>query len=779
MTPDADTMLDRYRRAEAWLPWNMRKLIRNAVLEPYWIDADRFWWKRETEAGWVYEVTDARTLATQPAFDHTALAAALAHTGHGDVTAARLPLQWIKPGEGATDLATAQGRYRFDGATLTRLADPAWHDGELPSPDRRFAAFRRGDDLWLRNLANGSEQQLTHDGEHRFGYATSPGSTLEAVTQARSGRVPLPVVLWSPDSKRLVTHRLDERRVREVQLLEAAPKDGDAIARLHAWPMAAAGDAELPLATLIVFDAETGARTDIAHSAQILTRDSPIERGTVWWNASGETVFFLDVARADIHFDVVRVDVTTGAASVLWREQGSTYVEANIGWNEPVFFPIANGERFVLLSERDGWAHLHLHDGRSGAPLQQLTSGNWVVRNVLRIDEAAGRIVFSAGGVEPGADPYLEMVYSVGLDGADLRRVTPDAHEHVLHTPLPQRYLTWGGYPDFDAPRPQSLSPTAAWLAVSHGLLDRTTQTSIVDLRSGTARRLFEAETAALEDSGWRFPIPVQLKAADGETDIYGAVFLPTHYDPAKTYPVLDAIYPGPQTIRTPKIALHSGIWAMSAVAGNASLAELGFIVVVIDGVGGPWRSKAFHDVSYKRLQRAGGLEDHIAGIRQLAETYAIDLERIGMFGFSGGGTATARALLEFPDVFKAGVAAAGSHDLRGYFPYWGEKYQGPYDPETFEVARNGALAANLKGKLLLIAGELDDNCHPAMTLQLADALTRANKDFDLLILTGHNHLTAGGSGYYIRRIWDYFVRHLQGATPPAGYRLKGPFDAL
>lgn len=774
-----DDMEARYRRAEAWLPWNMRRLFRNAVLDPFWIDGERFWWKRETEAGWTYEIVNASTLERDAAFDHAALAAALAAEGHEIAAPDRLALSWIRPFADGVDVATGRGRFRFEGGRLTRLADPSWRDGELPSPDRRFCAFRRGDDLWLRDCIGGTERPLTNDGANLFGYATSPGSTLEAVTQRRSGRVPLPVVLWSPDSRRLVTHRLDERRVRQVHLLESAPRNGEAIAKLHSWPMAAAGDEELPAAVLIVFDAETGTRTELPHRPQLLTRDSPIERGVVWWNASGDTIFFLDIARADKSFDVVRVDAATGESKILWTERSDTYVEANVGWCEPILFPLADGERFVLLSERDGHAHLYLHDGHTGAPLLALTAGDWVVRNILRVDEASGVVVFSASGRAAEADPYLEMVFRVGLNGAGLTKVTPDADEHVLHTRLPQRYLTWGGYPDFDAPRPESLSPGGRWLAVSHGRLDRITRTSVIDVKTRRSRLLFETDAAALEASGWRWPIPVKLKAADGETDIYGAVFLPTDYDPAKRYPVIDAIYPGPQTIRTPKIALHSGIWAMSAVAGSASLAELGFIVVVIDGVGGPWRSKAFHDMSYRRLQRAGGLEDHIAGIRQLAERFAIDLDRIGMFGFSGGGTATARALLEFPDIFKVGVAAAGSHDLRGYFPYWGEKYQGPYDPGAFEAARNGALAGNLQGKLMLVAGELDDNCHPAMTMQLADALMRANKDFDLLILTGHNHLTAGGSGYYIRRLWDYFVRHLAGGEPPRGYHVKGPLDSV
>ena len=241
-----ESMRRRYERAEAFLPWNFRGLIRNAAIEPFWIDERRFWRKHETPFGWRYEIVDAETAERAPAFDHEALAAALTRAGE-QADADRLALDWIAPGEDGLVFALRAARFRFDGDALTALGGPVWRDAELPSPDRRTGAFRRGDDLWLRDIESGEERRLTDDGAPLHGYAASPGSTLEAVTQRRSGRQPLPVVAWSPDSRFLATHRLDERRVRQMHMVEAAPRDGSAVPRLHSWPMAAAGDAELPL----------------------------------------------------------------------------------------------------------------------------------------------------------------------------------------------------------------------------------------------------------------------------------------------------------------------------------------------------------------------------------------------------------------------------------------------------------------------------------------------------------------------------------------------------
>ncbi len=772
-------ILERFNRAVGWLPWNFTKLFRNAGIDPLWIDEERFWCRRDTESGFEFVVVEAKSGTATRVFDHQQMASALKATGHSDVDADHLPIRWLKISGGTVAIATENGRWIWNSTTSTLApAKAAAHrDGEFPSPDRNWAAFSRDGNLWLRDLRSGAERALTTDAVSHHAYAASPGSNLETVTQRRSGRVPLPVVSWSPDSSRLITFRLDERKVRDVYMLDSAPPSGDAYPLLHHFKCSAPGDENLATAALIIFDIESGRRIDVDHPPLLITRDSPVERSCVWWTRSSKVAFFVNVERADKSFTIYCLDPATGRTRKLWKEESETYVEANVGWREPIGRPVADGRFLLLMSERDGWMHLHLHDGETGEPIRQLTSGEWVVRSFLGLNEDEEVLYFTASGREPNRDPYFEHVYRVKLDGTDLRLITPEPHEHRVLTPMPPRFLTWGGYPDFDAPASNSLSPGGRYLVCAHGTIDSAPETTIYDTCSLEARVFLRAETSRLERAGFRWPVPVKLKAADGETDIYGAVFLPSDYDPTRKYPVLDAIYPGPQSIRTPKLSLAPGPWAMGNFAGAVALAELGFIVVTIDGVGGPYRSKAFHNVSFKRMQRAGGLEDHIAGIRQLSDRFSIDLERVGIFGFSGGGTATVRALFEFPEFFKAGVAGAGSHDLRGYTSYWGEKYQGSFDAERFDLARNGKLASNFKGKLLLVAGELDDNCHPAMTMQIAYELIRANKDFELLIMPRHNHLTIGGTGYYTQRIMNFFVRHLLDIEPPNDFTIKGPTD--
>jgi dipeptidyl aminopeptidase/acylaminoacyl peptidase len=279
---------------------------------------------------------------------------------------------------------------------------------------------------------------------------------------------------------------------------------------------------------------------------------------------------------------------------------------------------------------------------------------------------------------------------------------------------------------------------------------------------------LEHADLSALVATGWRYPERFSAKAADGITDIYGLIFRPSRFDPAKQYPVLDDIYPGPQTIRTPKAFSAFGVQ-------SSSMAELGFIVVLVDGRGTPYRSKAFHDLSYGNLDQAGGLDDHIAAFRQLAQKYpSLDLNRVGIFGHSGGGFASTRAILAYPDFYKVAVSSAGNHDQRGYLALWGELYEGYPVTDAWVAQANVGLADRLKGKLLLMTGDMDDNVHPALTMQLVDALVKANKDFDLIVLPNRNHGSAGDP-YFIRRRWDYFVKYLLGVEPPANYRVKGP----
>jgi dipeptidyl aminopeptidase/acylaminoacyl peptidase len=372
---------------------------------------------------------------------------------------------------------------------------------------------------------------------------------------------------------------------------------------------------------------------------------------------------------------------------------------------------------------------------------------------------------FSATGREPGRNPYLHHLYRVSLDGGTPELLTPEDADHDV-----------------------SFSLGGGWFVDTFSRLDLPPVSALRAADGALVRVLETADITDLLATGWRKPEPIRTLARDGRTEIYGALFVPSTFDTERHYPVLDDVYPGPHNIRTPVRfplpATASGTWQAQA------LAELGFIVVMLDGLGTAYRSKAFHDVGWgPGFGEAGGLPDHVHALRALAgERPYLDLERVGVYGHSGGGFAAARAMLLFPEFYRVGVASSGNHDQRGYHPQWGERYLGADITRYYAEAANSSLADRLAGALLLIHGELDDDVHPAMTLQLVDALIRANRDFDLLLVPNANHdfqdptltidLPRGASvaeRYVLRRRWDYFVRHLLGATPPANYLISGP----
>ena len=386
------------------------------------------------------------------------------------------------------------------------------------------------------------------------------------------------------------------------------------------------------------------------------------------------------------------------------------------------------------------------------------------MRDTPRVDAERGWVYFTAGGREEGRDPYFRHLYRCTLDGADLTLLTPEDADHTV-----------------------TFSPSGAYFVDTYSRVDLP-PVSVLRRADGTLiDTLEEADISALTEMGWRAPERFTVKARDGVTDLYGCIFRPTNFDPSRTYPVLDSIYPGPQTIHTPK-AFGGGDTGGRNFWQDQALAELGFIVVTIDGMGTPYRSKAFVDVAYgAHFGEAGGLEDHIVGLRQLAaRDPSLDLSRVGIYGHSGGGFASAHALLSFPDFYKVAVSSAGNHNQMGYLAGWGERYIGMPEGDNYAGQVNATLAGNLRGKLLLVHGEMDDNVHPSLTMQLADALIAANKDFDLLIIPFTNHaffdlrwgleaadrFVSLSHPYFVRKRWDYFVTHLLGATPPPGYAI-------
>ena len=740
----AQTAAADYARAEQFVGSSLNKLAFKLRAEPHFIgNSSRFWYRLDTRGGHEFVLIDAQRNTRAPAFDHARLASALTRATGRQSTATALALDDIEfaaNGRAITVRLGAQrwscdlASYQCNGATPPPAAD------ELASPDGRWVAFLRGHNLFVRAVATREELQLTSDGEANFDYASHAGAGLSFVTDQIEHAPALPLALWSPDSKRLLTHRLDQRKVREMYLLQSAPPGGALQPVLWSYRYPFPGDPAVPTVQMNIFDIESHSRAAFSGDPQLVLFDTPLELGAFRWSDDSSKVYFLAAERGlkSVRFGVA--DARTGAVRPILEERGATYVQTNAA-NVRV---IGDGAETLSYSERDGWAHLYLHDTATVALKQQITHGAWRVEEVLWVDAKARRVYFTARGRESGRDPYFLHLYRVRLDGSHLELLTPE-----------------------DADHEPSFAPDGSCFVDHYSRVDLP---PVSVLRAADGRLIRTLETADIEPLtaiGWKPPERFSAKAADGITDLYGVIYRPSHFDASKSYPVVDSIYPGPQSMRTPKDFLTQG-------RGEAeSLAELGFIVVTVDGRGTPYRSKAFHDVSYGHINQAGQLDDHIAVLRQLASRYPyIDLQRVGITGHSQGGYAAARALLAYPDFFKVGVASAGVHDMGGYNADMGEIYQGMPDGSNYQHMGNSELAANLKGKLLLIYGDMDDNVPPALTIQLVDALIKANKDFDLLLLPNGNHMKTFTDPYITRRRWDFLTRHLLGVEPPAGYAI-------
>lgn len=780
-----------YQCAEQFLPWNCRKLVFNREIRPYWIgDTDRFWYRSKTHEGKTFFAVDAATGRRELAFDHEKLAAALSSATDEAVKANDLPFNYFEFTDDG-DAIRFETRdklhtYHLGNGNLEAADKLEASASELVSPDGRWAAFVRDHNLLVRDLSAGSEIALTEDGVMHYAYAKSPDSNTYAVTLRLmlKGRPPLPVAVWSPDSRKLLTLRLDERRVKELQLLQSVPPDGAARPALHEYRYAMPGDEHVPLAELVVIDIETRERVAAQHAPLFSTYTSPVEAQLAWWSEDATRVYFVATERAEDACRLCEMDAMTGAVREILEERNDTFIDLNLAMgSRPNVRVIGGGNEIIWFSERDGWAHLYLHDGETGALKKQITSGAFAVRDIVFVDEAARRVFFTACGREQGRDPYYRHLYRVNLDGSDLQLLTPEDADHQVSAPpandLALRVQTLMAGSDS---RPfTAFSPSGRYFVDTYSRVDWAPVSVLRSSDGELVCTLEESDVGPLLERGWRWPEPFSVKARDGETDIHGAIFLPSILDRERKYPVIDSIYPGPQSIRTPKNSFAADPGPFDAYCQAQALAELGFVVVTIDGMGTPFRSKAFHDASYGKLDEAGGLDDHIAGLRQLAERRPyMDLDRVGIFGHSGGGFASTRAILAYPGFYKVAVSSAGNHDQRGYTATWGERYLGlPSDAgdcgDGYSEQINARLAKNLEGKLLLACGDMDDNVHPALTLQVADALIKANKDFDLLVLPNRNHAFARGDGYFARRLWDYFVRHLMGAEPPSGYEIQVP----
>lgn len=777
-----------YRRAERYINWNARDYIVNAEIQHHWIGReDRLWYLRtnvnhEKE----FVVVDARTGETKAAFDHRIIADGLSKATHAPVRSGALPFRTF---QFAHDMKAIE--FQIDDkpftcqlrvATCTADARDNARKDETPSSNGRWAVSRRAHNLWIRSLAGQGEFAMTTDGVEHFEYAGEPGSNLHTVSDLRHPKPRQPQVIWSPDSRYFVSYRLDERAVQDMYLVQAVPEDGSVRQKLYSYRYSLPGDEHVPQLQLHVFDVATRRQVSVEGpwlNAVFLT---PLERRFVWWSSDSRRLYFIDVDRFWKTMTLKFADPDTGKVTQVVREDGKSFVMPSDGglhtgiYGNPTVRVLTNGD-VIWYSERDGWGHLYLIDGATGRVRNRITKGEWVVRDIVRVDERAHRIYFVASGREMDPDPYDQYLYSINFDGSGFRLLTPeDADHHVPTIANPMQPLG----PETDVDTLGSDDERAGFSSSGRYFVDsysRPDMPPVLALRTREGRLVKVLETAdisALRKDGLVSIEPFKALAADGRTPIYGNIYRPSAFDPHRRYPVLDSIYPGPQVIRT----YHDFVGATFDPVGfgnAAAVAEIGFIVLTIEGRGTPHRSKAFLDDCYGQMGKAGNLDDHIAAIRQLAARFPfMDLDRVGIYGVSGGGYASTHAILTHPEFYKVAVSAEGNHDQLGYQSSWGEIYNGPVASGDYQNAANPRFATNLRGKLFLMHGEMDDNVSPTLTMKVVDALVRSNRDFDLLIIPNGNHKIAD-SAYFIRREWDYLVHNLLGAEPPSGYEIHEP----
>lgn len=741
---------DDYARAERFMSYNTVPLVDHAVQKVEWLDDGHFWYVDHDADGDHFVRMDASSGKAAPLFDQARLAAALGKAGGKPVDAMKLPVTGYEARpDGKIDIAVRSKHYVCDLAAAeancvdrAALVKTGKEPGAL-SPDKKSEAFIRDWNLWLRDVASGQETQLTTDGVEDFGYATD---------NAGWKHTDKAIVEWSPDSKRIATFQQDQRKTGEMYLVSTNvghPK-------LEKWKYPLVGDQDVTMIERVIIDVAAKKVTRLQmppdqHRSSLCDDVSCGPDGgwdDVKWAPDGKTLAFVSTSRDHKHEWFRIADASTGKVRTVFEEVVPTYYESGNGAVNWRYLPETH--EAIWFSERNNWGNLYLYDLKTGKLKHAITTGEGNVTEVLKVDPKTRTVWFRGVGRTRGVNPYYQQFFKVGLDGGKPVLLTPEAADHTV-----------------------TLSPDGKAFVDAYSTPTTPPVTVLRDSQDGRKlASVASADISRLKAAGWVPPIPFTVKGRDGKTDLYGMMFKPTNFDPSKKYPIIDYIYPGPQT------GSVRGRSFSAARADHQAMAELGFIVIALDGMGTPWRSKAFHDAYFEHVED-NTLPDQVLGIKELGKKYPwIDLDRVGIWGHSGGGNATAAAMFHYPDFFKVGWAESGNHDNRNYEDDWAEKWQGllvtDKDGNTnYDAQANQSFARNLKGRLMLVHGTMDDNVPPYQTLLVADALIKANKDFDLLLIPNVHHGYAEATPYATRRRWDYFVQYLAGNTPPHEYQLK------
>jgi dipeptidyl aminopeptidase/acylaminoacyl peptidase len=747
-----------YARAEKFMGYNTNPLVYGGAVRPTWLDPStlddgRFWYRTTTADGSEFIIVDPAKGTRLPAFDHTRLAQALSSASGSIYNARNLPFTEIELSGNTVSFTANSQRWSCDTSSWMCTSQGAGRgrggrgsgrggNSESISPDKKRSVFIRDNNLWTREIATGKETQLTTDGVKDFGYATDNAGW------TNSDR---PIVQWSPDSKKVATFQQDQRGVGEMYLVNTKVGHPE----LRAWKYPLPGDDVVTTIQRVVIDVLDPHVVRLKmppdqHRSSLC--DDVACRGGEWadvqWSPDASQLAFVSTSRDHKREQLYIANPATGDIRNVLEEEVPTFYESGNGRVNWRYLPGSN--EVIWFSERDNWGQLYLYDAATGKLNNQITTGEGNVTQLLRVDEKNRVLYFLGVGKEKGRDPYFIHFYRIGFDGKNLTLLTAEDGNHEI-----------------------SLAASGKFFVDSYSKPDVPPVSVLRDENGKLIANLEKADISKLLATSWKAPIPFTVKARDGSTDLYGLMFRPSNFDASKKYPIINHIYPGPQTGSV-------GSRSFSAARGDCqALAELGFIVIELDGMGTPWRSKKFHEAYFGNLGD-NTLPDQVAGMKQLAAKYSwIDLDRAGIYGHSGGGFATADAMFRYPDFFKVGISEAGNHDNREYEDDWGEKWQGllqknPDGTTNYDNQANQLVAKNLKGRLLLAHGTMDNNVPPYNTLLVVDELIKANKDFDLLLLPNRNH-GFGNEPYMVRRRWDYFVRYLLGAEPPEGYQLRTP----
>ncbi|WP_299273066.1 prolyl oligopeptidase family serine peptidase [uncultured Psychroserpens sp.] len=718
-----------YKRAVSFMFDNYNnKTAFNLYTPVNWFeDGNGLWFIDYSEKGKSYKTVNFEDYKVTPLFDHMALAKALSGVSKNPVDASQLPIRDI------ARLSKKELSFSFEGkdytyhlkndklSLKTKELEEVRNLFETKSPDGKWTAYVRDYNVYVKSVASEKEYQLSVSGQRNYEYGSWYGwyDKMEGENGERPKRF---YVDWSQDSKWIATSLVDLRTAEKMYLLDYSI-DSLYKPKLLSYYRGSPGDTTMVYVEPVFFNVET--KTEIKTDLPKGTHINSVS--TQWTDKSG--VLLARYPERGYQKEYVKlVDLNSNTIKTIIEETSETNID-----NFEYRF-LEQQQKVLFLSERSGWRQLYLYDLKTNET-KALTQGEYYVANIEYVDEKKGLVYLLINGKETGNNPYHHQLYKADFKG-NITCLTPKLVNHQI-----------------------TFSEDGTYFTDNYSTINLPTTTVLRDSESGEVlTELTKADVSEALAMGWQSPEVFELTAKDGKTTIYGALWKPTTFDPSKKYPIIDHTYTGPHTKMFPE--------SFSRGFMNQSLAELGFIVIMVDGLGTSKRSKSFHNYSYKNM--GNNLEDHVLAIEFLGKKHPwIDTNRVGVFGHSAGGFDTGRAMLAFPEVYKVGVASSADHDFRMEKAWWPEMYQGWPVDESYQEVSNITNASNLKGKLLLVHGGLDDNVNPSATFKLADALVKADKEFDLLILPSQRHGYRGKQRlYFIKKRWNYFIEHLRGDTP-------------